>query len=179
VESHTKENAMAGELRHQFQVGEHVYRKWRWTGREDYWYEPWKVMKVTAKQVRVEIMPWQINDDEYLKWRDYLVLSRRALERSGFDICRPIGGVFYTDLPEEYRRGTIGYLMDKKPREVLGLPDFFTVEQLQAAYRQKARELHPDRGGTHEAFLAVQEAYNHLSKAPDIGKIMKFAKETG
>ena len=29
-------------------------------------------------------------------------------------------------------------------------------------FRRKAQELHPDKGGNHEAFIALQEAYQIL-----------------
>ncbi len=44
-------------------------------------------------------------------------------------------------------------------RSVLGLAPGATVEQVKRAYRAKALETHPDRGGDPEAFRRVQKAY--------------------
>jgi hypothetical protein len=149
--SEPKPESTGGELRHQFQIGKEVYRRWQYPGREDYWYEAHRVEKVTKKQVHV-----------WVRGTGTVVLSRTALEYHGNAIARAHGMVFYVDMPEDYRKKTIGYLMEKGPREVLGLPEFFTKDQLSAAYHQKSLETHPDRGGSAEAFQAVQEAYDHL-----------------
>ena len=45
---------------------------------------------------------------------------------------------------------------------VLDLPLDATPDQIQAAYRRKARECHPDHGGSDEAMAAVNEAYDRL-----------------
>lgn len=41
----------------------------------------------------------------------------------------------------------------------LGLTSPTTLEQVQSAYRRKAVEIHPDRGGTHEAMVELNQAY--------------------
>lgn len=40
----------------------------------------------------------------------------------------------------------------------------YSKKQLNKAYRQKAMELHPDRGGDHEKFVALSNAYQTLLK---------------
>lgn len=48
----------------------------------------------------------------------------------------------------------------------LRLPYPYTLEQLNQAYRQRARETHPDvRSGSAQEFLQVREAYEVLKKA--------------
>lgn len=42
---------------------------------------------------------------------------------------------------------------------VLGLGPGATIEQVKAAYRRKAVEIHPDRGGTDAAMAQLNEAY--------------------
>ncbi|GAX45711.1 putative DnaJ domain-containing protein [Tolypothrix sp. NIES-4075] len=38
----------------------------------------------------------------------------------------------------------------------------FTLEELKRSYRTKALQLHPDQGGSHESFVALNEAYKYL-----------------
>jgi hypothetical protein len=46
---------------------------------------------------------------------------------------------------------------------VLGIPPGADLQTIKHAYRMRALESHPDRGGSHEAMLAVIEAYEILS----------------
>lgn len=48
---------------------------------------------------------------------------------------------------------------------VLGILANATPEEIKAAYRRRARETHPDHGGTSGDFGEVQEAYETLSDA--------------
>lgn len=47
----------------------------------------------------------------------------------------------------------------RSPWEVLGLPAGSDLDVIEAVYRTKAKRLHPDAGGTVEAFRELQEAY--------------------
>lgn len=47
--------------------------------------------------------------------------------------------------------------------EVLQISMTATDGEIRAAYLKRARVVHPDMGGTHEDFLALQEAYDTLS----------------
>lgn len=42
--------------------------------------------------------------------------------------------------------------------DTLGVPSYASSEEIRAAYKRRAMETHPDRGGTAEQFHAVQEA---------------------
>lgn len=44
---------------------------------------------------------------------------------------------------------------------LLGLLPPYTEDDVHKAYKAKAAEAHPDRGGSQEAFLELQEAYEH------------------
>lgn len=46
--------------------------------------------------------------------------------------------------------------------EVLGLSPGASDEEVKRAYRQRALETHPDRGGSAEAFRAVHAAFEHI-----------------
>lgn len=48
---------------------------------------------------------------------------------------------------------------------ILGLTGQPTAMELRRAYKRAASKAHPDRGGSDEAFRAVQEAFNTLSEA--------------
>lgn len=47
--------------------------------------------------------------------------------------------------------------------EILGVPADATLETIARAYRERARECHPDRGGSHEAMVRLNEAWAILS----------------
>lgn len=49
--------------------------------------------------------------------------------------------------------------------EVLGVPADASRDQVDAAYRRLAKQLHPDAGGTHEGFVRLQEAYQQAASA--------------
>ena len=43
--------------------------------------------------------------------------------------------------------------------EALGLQPNATMEEVRLAYKQQAQQIHPDKGGTAEAFLKLREHY--------------------
>jgi curved DNA-binding protein CbpA len=59
----------------------------------------------------------------------------------------------------EVARETLG---GKGPLAVLGLAVGATWQEIKSAYRRRALETHPDRGGTNAAFTEVQAAYEVL-----------------
>jgi hypothetical protein len=50
-----------------------------------------------------------------------------------------------------------------RDREILGLPQSFTHDQLKRSYRQLCLKHHPDKGGDTAKFREVNEAYKRLS----------------
>ncbi len=46
--------------------------------------------------------------------------------------------------------------------ELLGISENATKEEIKKAYRKKALELHPDRGGDAKMFKDLQKAYENL-----------------
>ena len=54
----------------------------------------------------------------------------------------------------------------REARETLGLPPLYTVDDVEAAYRERARTTHPDRGGSNEHFLAITESRRILLAPP-------------
>lgn len=59
----------------------------------------------------------------------------------------------------------------KPSHKVLGVSPGATNDEIRAAYRRAAMKHHPDRGGSLEAFQAVQDAYAALQNrtCPDCG----------
>jgi len=51
---------------------------------------------------------------------------------------------------------------DKNPYEILGVSESASFREIKSAYKRKARETHPDRGGSSEAFKRVDEAWRTL-----------------
>jgi ribosome-binding protein aMBF1 (putative translation factor) len=49
--------------------------------------------------------------------------------------------------------------------EILGVEPGASQEDIEAAYRERAKEAHPDTGGSKQEFLEVQEAYETLSES--------------
>lgn len=55
------------------------------------------------------------------------------------------------------------------PYEVLGVDRDADDEEIKSAYREKAKEHHPDQGGDAEKFKDVQEAYEQIQDGGDSG----------
>ena len=51
----------------------------------------------------------------------------------------------------------------KDPHSILGVEKDATPEELKKAYRKKAKEFHPDKGGDEEKFKEATEAYDTLT----------------
>ena len=49
---------------------------------------------------------------------------------------------------------------------VIGVPRKATDEEIQAAYKKRARDLHPDHGGSPEQMAELNEAYAKI-KTPE------------
>jgi hypothetical protein len=126
-------------------------------------YEGCRVDKITPKLVYV-ISPngWQ-----------RFTLKRRALEKWGWTINRPTGGVYYTEMPEEYQKKTLGYILRADERELLGLPVDFTPDQLRDAYRAAVKKHHPDAGGDPTMFRRIKEAHEKLVNSPTLGEMLR------
>lgn len=77
--------------------------------------------------------------------------AMRQLERHG-------GGT----MMERALTGFVALLARKDPHEILGVRPEATPEEIDAAFRQKAKSAHPDAGGSAEAMQALVEARDRL-----------------
>lgn len=79
-----------------------------------------------------------------------------------------------------YKPGWVKYkIEEQQPNEVLYQPVSllqnslrlleldapFSLRDLKRSYKSKAFKLHPDQGGTHEDFVALNKAYQYLSSS--------------
>lgn len=148
-------------------IGEHLYRKWR-KPNGDFWYEVYFIVRKTKAWVDVQ----GFMEDHLPAIR----LDRARLERSGSTASIRHQAVFYTEMPEEYRKQTLGYLAREEPSAVLGLPENYTQAQLKEACRTAVKRRRPDLGGDYEEFLRIQAAYEALTQPLSVGEILKAAQ---
>jgi len=150
-------------------IGEHLYRKWR-KPNGGVWCELYFIVRKT--KVHVDVKGFM---EDHLP---AIRLDRARLERSGSAASLRHQAVFYTEMPEEYRKQTLGYLAREEPRAVLGLPDDFTEAQLKAAYRAAVKRTRPDLGGDYEEFLKIQASYEALTQPLSVSEMLKAADRT-
>lgn len=144
-----------------FTIGKLLYSKWRYPDKtgindNDFWFEPWLIRKITNKFV----FTYNFRSCHDIR------LKRNLLERFGYAISYKHELVFYTDMPEWYKKLTIEHLMNVEPRQILNLPDNFTQQELRDRYHDLAMKTHPDRNpgdqDAHNRFMKISEAYNRL-----------------
>jgi hypothetical protein len=125
---------------------------------------PYRVQRRTKAYTFVEREPY---DPSRLtgSWVDHgadtFRLSRAALERDGYAFV-PISvdtddPLFFTTPYHE--RVTLRGPASPACLGVLGLTFPCSAAQVRDAYRERVKQAHPDQGGSHEAFIALQDAY--------------------
>lgn len=131
------------------------------------------ILKKTAKKVyatRRSCGPDQLGTDDE-QWgpnEPAIPLDRTSLERDGSAYAKGYRqSDFHTSLDaamgDAVRRRQAAF-------KDLGIHPPCTVEEIKAAYRLRAFEVHPDRGGTPSDFQAVEAAYRRLlreAQAPE------------
>lgn len=127
-----------------------------------YWVSiPYRVIKRTARYVYVERHPYSL---EQLtgSWADFEAktyrLDRQMLEQAGYAFLPLLDGedplFFSTPYAERVDVGG-----DAGANLLAVFSDVSSIEEMKSIYRRLARRFHPDRGGTHQDFLALQSAY--------------------
>lgn len=139
-----------------------AYDEWQWAGAdpddpfwstdEDDWEDPWE---------------WERTDPEEAAGESWGRRRRRERERERrWERGREYGSGTGTGAGTTGTDRTTG-TGDGRDRttaayETLGLEPGADRAAIREAYRERAKETHPDHGGSVEAFLAVREAYEHL-----------------
>ncbi len=123
------------------------------------------VLKKTAKKVHVtrrSCGPDQLGtaDEAWGEGEPSIALDRGRLERDG---SAPSVRCRFSDFYATRERAMGGPApRGHAPLEVLGIRAPCTVEDIKEAYRRRAFQVHPDRGGTPGEFRAVEDAYRLL-----------------
>lgn len=69
-------------------------------------------------------------------------------------------------------------MSERRAAEVLGVDAGASAEDVHRAYRRRARELHPDAGGTAEAFAELRAAYQLLAAGAPIRDVTRALPES-
>jgi len=109
-----------------------------------------------------EIYP---NDDEglpeYYKGNRFWEYFFR--EESWFDDSNVFGDPFEDDRSRDYEEEPEFHpLKRSNSYEILGLDRDADDDEIKRAFRKRVLEVHPDKGGSHEEFIKVREAYECL-----------------
>jgi hypothetical protein len=121
----------------------------------------------TSRYVYVEQRPY-VPDDVTGSWLDRELpvyrLDRQALEREGYAFIPPTAYVTESEEPmffaaPHHERTVAGGRQSPKCLHVLGISWPCTVTDVREAYRRLVKSAHPDGGGNHDGFLALQAAY--------------------
>lgn len=125
---------------------------------------PHRVVRKTRKYVYINQSPYD-PDSLTGTWLDHdaptFRLNRDMLEREGYafvpvtaDIDDPLFFTIpYQERVAQYAHGSFACL------DRLGLSFPCSIAEVKAAYRELAKRAHPDHGGSHDEFLALQAAY--------------------
>ncbi|NRQ43894.1 DnaJ domain-containing protein [Rheinheimera sp. YQF-2] len=90
--------------------------------------------------------------DYYLNWQNFYAMTEQLLDQH-LD-------AFWQQLQRP--AVPVNTMAHSEALALLDLPAAFTPQQLKKAYRTKALQLHPDRGGEQQQFILLQQAYQQL-----------------
>ena len=143
---------------HIFQAG-FVYADWYPDGSEKPFSTPHRIIKITQKRVYVDLRGYSPDNRKKGFWHNYdietfFTLDHLELESKGEAWSSAQKEMYYT-LPIEQRNLPV----TPACLQALGLSMPCSPKDVKEAYRQKAKQTHPDGGGCAEAFLALQLCY--------------------
>ncbi|KUM52328.1 DNA-J related domain-containing protein [Rheinheimera sp. EpRS3] len=92
--------------------------------------------------------------DYYLNWQNFYAMTEQLLDQH-LD-------AFWQQWQQPVV--SVNTMAHNEALALLGLPASFTPQQLKKAYRTKALQLHPDRGGEQQQFILLQQAYQQLQQ---------------
>jgi hypothetical protein len=93
-------------------------------------------------------------------------VSRAELDEHGSAFCSPLRLLLYTEaaVARDFRRDSQKPVRVDTAFSALGLTWPFTAEDATRAFRTLAKAAHPDTGGSHAAFISLQQTYQHALK---------------
>ena len=128
---------------------------------------PHRIVKKTKKYVYVEQRPYS-PDDLTGSWLDQerptFRLDRQTLAQEGYAFIPVTAYVADTEEPIFFDRPRVRRLRPHRhpsPQclDALNLSWPCTLAEVREAYRRLVKQVHPDGGGNHDKFLALQDAY--------------------
>ncbi len=135
------------------------------------WFIPYTIIKKTAKRVtlRGDLAAFRAFGDAtgYGVDKADIEIDRAKLETQAKIYHSRIHEYFYKTKPavdperppsESFWRAGFR-ITDASPLSVLGLSHGATKADIKRAYKRLARKAHPDGGGSHEAFLKLNQAF--------------------
>lgn len=159
-------------MKRTFTIGQTIYhgsRYWKSEGLESGealgWntrYIPYKVDKVTPK--RIAVYSRDIDDINQVVW-----LNRETMERDGKQYHTRFHEYFYAEKPPpeskewNWADSTFAWatgMFDSDALADLGLTLPCTRDEVRRAYKRLAKTAHPDRGGSHQAFIKLKQAHD-------------------
>jgi DnaJ domain len=120
-------------------------------------YVPHVILRKTALQVFVNRKCHDPQENILEEVVETYALDRGKLERDGYAWSSGGRRLFYTEhavRQEQVRENPVPPCF-----RLLNLSLPCTVAEVKSAYRRKVRILHPDAGGNHDEFIALQSAY--------------------
>jgi hypothetical protein len=148
-------------------IQEFLYRDVYFSRTKQWVSVPHRVARRTREYVYVEKSPYSPGDLTG-GWLDgeqpTFRLDRQALEQEGYTFIPAATYITDTEDPLFYRwprQARMGWDEGQLPRclELLKLSWPCPVTEVKEAYRSLVKHAHPDGGGTHDEFLALQGAY--------------------
>ncbi len=88
----------------------------------------------------------------YLNWHHYYQMTEQLLDAQ-------LNAFWHY---ASTQRPVIDNMPTKTAENILSLSAGYNLAQLKKAYRSKALQLHPDRGGDQQQFIALRQAYQQL-----------------